>query len=92
MSSRIMLIPPQNGHSSVSNTSASMNNGHAGSTQHSHDDSRILDKIGESKKITERFLRRSELYSYYAPKIEDATELQKMRAGYLTIQAPRTRG
>ncbi len=72
--------PAQDGQSSPSSTSASSNNGHDGSTQHNHDDSRILDKIGGPR----RFQKICEDLSYtpsMPKKIEDATELQKMRAG-----------
>lgn len=70
----------QNGHSNPPNTSASTNNGDAGSTQNSHEDSRILDKIGGPRRFQK--IREDLSYTPSMPqKIEDATEQQKMRAG-----------
>lgn len=72
--------PALDGLSSSPSASASTTNGHAGSTQHNRDDSRILDKIGGPRRFQK--IREDLSYTPAMPqKVEDATELQKMRAG-----------
>jgi hypothetical protein len=59
--------PTQNAHSSPPNISASTSNGRARSSQHSHDDSQIPDKIGGPRRFEE--IRKSLSYTPESEKI-----------------------
>jgi KAP family P-loop domain len=62
--------PAQNAHSSSPDISASTNNGHASSSQHVHDDSRTLDKIGGPRRFEE--IRKSLSYTPEPEKIHSS--------------------